>query len=260
MYDGDNLSYIEETLASIENQTCKSFECVIVFDGIQDLEFKAAIKQLLNQISFKYHLIDNKENNGLAYCMNAAIEQARGQYIARMDSDDIMLPTRLEMQNIYLNQHTDVDIVGTYITEFYEDAPDNTITYPLEHKAMRNSFGKRNPLAHVSVLMRRSYFEKAGRYPLDTDKDEDTILWLQGFKNDCKFANIPQSLTRVRVNTSFYKRRGGNAKSKADLQNRKRVIRELQLSSINYIYAYARYLIQIAPGSFVKRISYKYLR
>lgn len=49
---------------------------------------------------------------------------------------------------------------------------------------MKCFFGKRNPLAHMSVIFRKSYFHKAGLYPVDTDKDEDTIFWLNGFYQD----------------------------------------------------------------------------
>lgn len=260
MYDGDKIDFINETLESIQSQTFKDFECVIVLDGIKNTKFKSNIKQSLKKFNFSYKLIENPVNKGLAYCMNLAIDNSNGKYIARMDADDIMDNKRLEIQNNFLDNNPSIDVVGSYIIEFNEEKKEQLVTYPLTHDEMKASFGKRNPLAHSSVLFRETYFDKAGKYPLNTDKDEDTVLWLNGFLNNCKFGNIGMPLTRFRVSYNFYRRRGGFGKAYNDLKNRVLVINKLDLPKFNYFYAFGRFIIQIIPSPMLKKISYKYLR
>ena len=125
---------------------------------------------------------------------------------------------------------------------------------------MLKSFGKRNPVAHPSVLMRKEFFEKAGAYPINTKTDEDTMLWLNAFLGGCKFANIEEPLTNMRVSDSFYERRAGFPKAYSDLKNRLKIINYLNLSGLNYLFAFARFVIQIIPSSTFTKFMYKNLR
>lgn len=81
-----------------------------------------------------------------------------------------------------------------------------------------------------------------------------------GFLSGCKFANIDEVLVRVRVNKDFYLRRNGLSKSLSDLKNRCLVIRKLNLSYVNYIFACARFVIFIIPIPHVTQFAYKFLR
>src|SRR5690554_516797 len=112
IYDGDKLEFIKETFDSLDNQTFKNFEAIIIFDGIKNILLRDSIRSLLNEVEFKYNLIENDENNGLAFCLNMAIKNANGNFFARIDADDIMLPERLSHQIEYLNNNTSIDIVG----------------------------------------------------------------------------------------------------------------------------------------------------
>lgn len=99
----------------------------------------------------------------------------------------------------------------------------------------------------MSVIFRKSYFHKAGLYPVDTDKDEDTIFWLNGFLSGCKFANIDEVLVRVRVNKDFYLRRNGLSKSLSDLKidvlllETELIICELYICLCSFCYIYYSY-------------------
>ena len=134
------------------------------------------------------------------------------------------------------------------------------IKFPVNHDDMLRSFGKRNPVAHPSVMMRRRFFDKAGLYPVDTLTDEDTVLWTNGFIANCQYANIDHPLTKMRVSDIFYHRRSGINKAYKDLVNRIHLVSKLKLSKINYLYAIARFLIQIIPFAKIKRIAYNNLR
>ena len=178
-----------------------------------------------------------------------------------MDADDICISDRFEKQIAYMKRCKNVDICGGYIEEMDENEKCiGIIKYPLTHEEMKLFFAKRNPLAHMSVVFRKSYFHKAGLYPIDTDKDEDTIFWLNGFLSGCKFANIDQVLVRVRVNSNFYLRRSGLSKSLSDLRNRCLVIKKLNLSYVNYIFVFARFIVLSVPIPRITRFAYKFLR
>ena len=262
VYKKDKPAYLSIAIDSILGQTYSNICLFIGVDGYinKELEMCLLKYEALEKVCITRFL----ENRGLAVVLNDLITLCRREgfdYIARMDADDICLSNRFEKQIIYMNNHKNIDICGGHIEEMDENKKSiGVIRYPLSHDEMKCFFGKRNPLAHMSVIFRKSYFHKAGLYPVDTDKDEDTIFWLNGFLSGCKFANIDEVLVRVRVNKDFYLRRNGLSKSLSDLKNRCLVIRKLNLSYVNYIFACARFVIFIIPIPHVTQFAYKFLR
>jgi glycosyltransferase involved in cell wall biosynthesis len=204
-----------------------------------------------------------KENIGLAGSLNELIAKVRErsyEYIARMDADDISMSDRIEKQMTFLREHAEIDIVGGAIEEFSTQIDYTKIVkYPLEHDAMYALFAKRVPLAHVSVMYRKRFFEKAGYYPVTSPTNEDTLMWMKGFQSHCRFANIPEVVVRVRVSRSFFERRGGIAKAWSDFKDRIKVIRTLRYNFFSYLYAVLLFGVNIAPSK-VKQFLYKRLR
>src|SRR5206468_8796508 len=108
--------------------------------------------------------IKNSENKGLIDTLNKGINEATGKYLARMDADDISLPTRLEKQLNYLNEHTDKDVVASTII-FINEKGEQTGTWPLDRKTISsNEITKalitENCLAHPSVMGKTGVFAK----------------------------------------------------------------------------------------------------
>ncbi len=259
VYDGDDPQYVKECIESIQAQTLKDFELVLVDDGITREDLKRVLSEYANKDD-QINLYHNEKNSGLAFSMNHAIEKAQGEFYARMDADDLMMPERLEKQLDFLQKHPEIDIVGSYYLEINEEEEViNKVTLPLEHKEMVKSFARRNPLAHVSVLMRKSFIEMSGPYPI-VSSDQDTLMWANGIKNGAQLANIPEYLLKVRVSEDFFKRRGGFKKAYQDAKNRAYVIRSLNLSPFNYIYVALRFLFQLNPFPKLTYWGYKYLR
>jgi hypothetical protein len=177
-----------------------------------------------------------------------------------MDADDIMMPYRIEYQYDFMQKHLDIDIVGGFIQEFGDDFEYNKIVkYPLSHSDMFDFFAKRVPLANVTTFFRNTFFQKAGLYPTTSPTNEDTLMWMKGFKYGCKFANIPEVLVKVRVSKDFFDRRGGFKKAWSDFKDRVEVIRTLRYNFIYYIYAGLIFGVNIAPSK-VKQFLYKRLR
>lgn len=260
VYNGDKINYIQECISSISSQTFTDFEVVLIDDGISVIELKKYIRSLTD-IEPRIRLFENYKNLGLAFSMNHAIKMARGEYLARMDSDDLMEPNRLQSQIEFLKLHPNVDIVGSFYNEISEKGNVlNKVILPTDHKKMVKMFPRRNPLAHVSVMMKRQFIEKSGLYPLSSYSDEDTLMWLSGIKNGAIMANIPKYLLSVRVSNDFYKRRGGIKKAYRDAKNRCYVIKELGLSKLNYMYVLFRFLFQLNPFTKLTSLGYKYFR
>ena len=178
-YDGDSPEFLRQSIQSIIDQDYANLEIIIIGDGVKNILLISCIESIVNNNKNIIKYFPQDINSGLASCMNKAIDLSKGEYLARMDADDIMEVNRISLQSNFLKLNSDIDIVGSYIMEFnIESNTKKLIRYPLRHAEMRKSFGKRNPLAHPSVMFRRSFFNKSGKYPLDTLTDEDTILWL----------------------------------------------------------------------------------
>jgi hypothetical protein len=111
----------------------------------------------------------------------------------------------------------------------------------------------------VTAFFRKSFFEKAGLYPVESPTNEDTLLWMKGFESGCRFSNIPELVVRVRVSSDFFSRRGGWQKAWSDFKDRVKVIQTLGYNFYSYIYAAGLLLVNISPG-FIKRIMYQRLR
>lgn len=261
LYKNDKLEFLKIAIESVLNQTFSEFNLYIKFDGIIAPECESYLKSLSDS---RVILSVRKENKGLAVSLNELIQDISSKnytYIARMDADDICIKDRFEKQISFMDKHKNVDISGGNIEEINEKGESICkIHYPLEHKEMLEFFGSRNPLAHMTVMFRKTYIDKTGLYPEDTFLDEDTMYWFNGFINNCVFANIEDVLVLVRVNSEFYGRRNGFSKSYNDLKNRIKIIKTLHLSYVNYLLAVSRFIIMIIPMAKLTRFAYLYMR
>lgn len=261
LYINDRQGFVRESVESLLNQSYAAFDLYVICDGPVGEDVDEYIGSLTDD---RLHVVKRERNLGLACSLNELLDvvlRKDYRYVARMDADDVCMPDRFLHQVGFMETHPQVDICGGHIEEMMENGdPRGVVEYPLDHAAMKRFFGRRNPLAHMSVLFRKSYFDKAGRYPTDTNKDEDTMFWLKGFLAGCVFANLDERLARVRVNDDFYRRRNGFAKSWADLKNRCAIIRKLKLSPFDYLLAFGRFLFFTLPMPWLTQLAYRYLR
>lgn len=133
VYNGEK--YLAEAIESILNQTYKNFELIIINDGSKDNSVEI-IKNYMKQDN-RIVLID-RENKGLPYSLNEGISVAKGEYIARMDADDISLPTRFEKQVDYM-QKNELDVCGSYIKLFGDNRKEQVIKNPITNEDIRFS-------------------------------------------------------------------------------------------------------------------------
>lgn len=263
VYKNDKPEYLIKSIRSILGQTFHDFDYYIGIDGPIEDNLRNVLTSATDP---RICILENKGNKGLAGILNDLLQKCKKEgyeYIARMDSDDIALPDRFEKQINFLESHKEIDLVGGAINEIDEHGNNRgKITkYPCTPNKCRKFFAKRNPVAHPTVMFRRSFFEKAGwQYPTDFERNEDTRLWHEGYKHGCAIANLPDVILNFRMTDSMFKqRRNGKAFAKSQLELRKLIRRDLNYGFIAGVYAYAMYLLMISP-SWVLKFAYKILR
>lgn len=264
VYKNDNAYYLKQAIDSILYQSYNNIMLYIGIDGPIGKDLNSVLSEYLNNAKIK--ILRYKENRGLASTLNDLLRELKTsdyQYIARMDADDISTLDRFEKQISFLEAHQNIDMIGGAINEIDEEGNDRdkVTKYPCNPDECRKFFAKRNPVAHPTVMFRRSFFDKAGwRYPTDYVRNEDTRLWHEGYKHGCVIANLPDVVLNFRMTDSMFKnRRNGKAFAKSQLQLRKQIKKELGYGFTAYVYAYATYLLMISP-SWILKLAYKFLR
>ena len=249
VYYREQSKYLDCALKSIwDDQILKPDQIVLVQDGCLGEDLIKVISNWKLKLKHKLTIISLKNNVGLGGALNIGLKSCKYELIARMDSDDISTPNRFKEQVDFFLKNKDIDVLGGYIEEF--EGQEGLIKYPLKNDSMLKYFGKRNPIAHVTVMYKASFFKSAGFYPTNTLLNEDTILWLNGFKSNCKFENLPLTLVKVRVNEGYKSRRGSIKKIFSDSKDRLKVISTLKLKKVNYFYVFAYILVMILPSFF----------
>lgn len=204
---------------SIIHQTVPPNEIILVIDGPISKELESIIDSIRANETLK--IIKIPENKGLGNALRIGVENACNDLIARMDSDDISLPNRFELQLNYFIQHPNTDVLGGQVTEFI-DTPDHIIgkrVVPLNNTEIYAYMKKRCAMNHPSVMLRKKAVIKAGNYQ-DWFLNEDYYLWIRMMSQKCEFANLNHVLVNLRVGYGLYERRGGwnYFKSEAGIQ------------------------------------------
>lgn len=222
VYKNDNPAFFDRALQSITVlQTVKPSEIVLVVDGPVDKSFDDVIEKYQSLYPI-FNVIRLDRNGGLGNALKLAVENANSDLIARMDSDDVSLPTRFEQQLSFFEKESSVDIVGGDISEFIGEE-ENIVAYrkvPTQDSEIRSYMRKRCPFNHVSVMFRKSAVLGAGGY-IDLFWNEDYYLWIRMSQNGSIMANTGTVLVNVRTGADMYARRGGKQyfQSEKYLQN-----------------------------------------
>lgn len=153
----DKEEYFREAIKSIQNQTYKNWEMIIVNDG--DIENDSCYRKCIAELADKRIIyISNEKNQGISVCLNQALQIATGEFIAKMDSDDISLPTRFEKQVKFFETHPESNVLGTSAVVF-GDINDYYIDYNNYSQKMRSILllFRNSGLIHPSAMIRRVF-------------------------------------------------------------------------------------------------------
>jgi len=189
VYNGEK--YLKECIDSILKQTFTNFEFIIVNDGSTDKTEEIILAHKDNRIVY----LKNETNLKIVKSLNKGISVSRGVYIARMDADDISLPSRFERQIQFMDANQNVDVCGSWAETIEKRS--RILKMPVTCMEIKLQMLSGPALIHPSVLGKKSFFINF-QYRDDYIAAEDYDLWVRGIDNFC-YANIPSILFRYRV-------------------------------------------------------------
>lgn len=248
------LEWIDKAIESIRRQTFTNFEYIIVDDNPNRQELKT---YLINKSKSDklLKIVFNKENIGLTKSLNIGLGYCRGEYIARMDSDDISMPNRFALQVDYLRNHPDVAVVGGSIREF--NATNDCVNirhYPETNEEAIGYICKASPCAHPAVMMRRSIFEGGISYNEKYRTSQDLALWYDLLCVGYKINNMKDVVLKFRLSDDIFNRR-----SRVYAKNEFKIYcngiyRLYGFFSWRYVYPLFRYLFRLMPVNIIQWI------
>lgn len=209
VYYKEKTEYLKEAIDSILNQTVKTDDFVIVCDGPLTEGLDKVIADYVKTYSGLFTVYRLSRNIGLAKALNNGILQCKNELIARMDSDDISAPDRIEKQIAAINEKK-ADIVGANIIEFVGNINNtgNSRIVPEKNEDIITFAKKRSPFNHPTIMYKKSAVIAAGFYE-DYRFFEDYNLWATMLNMGYKGYNIQENLLYMRGGEEMYKRRGG---------------------------------------------------
>lgn len=261
VYVKEKPEYLKEAIDSILNQTVRTDDFVIVCDGPLNEGLNKVIAEYVTTYSGLFNVYRLERNMGLAKALNHGILQCKNEIIARMDSDDVSAPDRIEEQINAMRKHQ-ADIVGSNIVEFTGDISNtkNSRVVPKENGEIIQFAKKRSPFNHPSVIYKKSSVIKAGLYE-DYRYFEDYNLWVTMLHMGMKGYNVQKNLLYMRAGEDMYKRRGGifYAKCIFKFKNHLRKIGFISLPSF-LIDTIVRICVSLVPNGMRVMVYKKILR
>lgn len=189
--------YLHEAMDSMLAQTFTDFELIVLDDCSPD-DAEAILDTYTDSRIVRYK---GEKNAGLSNVLNVGIGMARGKYIARMDSDDVSLPNRLQVQVDYLETHPEVDLVSVGM-QLFGAREDVWIREKNPEKVKINALFH-SPVLHASSVWRKDSFEKQGlRFRQERVPAEDYDLWTRALLKGLKLVNLPEVLYKYRMHPS----------------------------------------------------------
>ena len=190
--------YIGQAIESILNQTYSNFEFIIINDGSNDKTKEVILSYKDDRIIY----LENERNSGIVVTLNKGLEKANGEYIARMDADDIAEPNRFEKQIKYLDKNIEIDVLGSGICTFGENIKSKKRLFTTNADQLKAELIFSSCIAHPTVMIRKNILEKYNlKYDLNFAGAEDYCLWWEIAKVS-KIATLPDILLNYRMHES----------------------------------------------------------
>ena len=247
VYNGEK--FVDRAIQSILNQDFLDWEFIICNDGSNDNTQKVLSKY---KDQSKFVILQNNNNHGLGYTLNKCLKFAHGEYVARMDADDVSYPNRLGEQVRFLEKNPHVSVLGTYASLF----DDNGVIWgnncpPIE--PILDDWLKGPSVIHASVIMNKKKLEDMGGYDTKALRIEDYDLWLRMLSKDYLIHTLPNELYGIHWNVNDYYRKENKYRI-LDFKYRIKRFRDLKIPLYKYIICIKPLLPILIP----KFLLYKY--
>lgn len=239
-----------ESLDSLFNQSLQDFEVILCDDGSLDNTLEIANDYKL-KFPEKIVIIQNEHNMGLNYTLNHCLENANGEYIARMDGDDLCDPTRFEKQVAFLDANPDYGFVSSWMNYFDENGYWGVSSEKQTPIALDFRFG--SPFCHAPVMVRKKVYDAVGGYTVDKRllRVEDYNLFMKMYALGYKGYNIQEPLYSMRDGRDAISRRKFKFRiNEAYAKNL--AVKELNMPKWNYIYSLRPILVGLLPTPIYK--------
>lgn len=240
-------STLPDALDCIINQTYSNWEIIVCDDGSKDNTLGIVFKYA-KKFPEKIIVLKNEENRGLNYTLNKCLECATGEYIARMDGDDLCSLNRFEKEVDFLNKHSDIAIVSTDMIFFDHKGEWGKTDVMQSPKPIDLLSGTK--FCHAACMVRKEAYDSVGGYSENSKllRVEDYHLWVKMYSKGFKGQNLKEYLYMMRDDRSAQRRR----KFKYRLNEtyvRFLAVKLLSLPIFCYLYCFEPVLIGLLPSN-----------
>lgn len=190
--------YIGEAIDSILNQTFNDFEFIIIYDGSTDRTKEI----ILEYDDPRIVLLENETNCGIVVTLNKGLDAAKGEYIARMDADDISVPERLTIQVEYMDNNPEIGVLGAGLKKFGDEINEEKRIFSQNSDQLKAELLFATCIAHPTVVMRKAVLDTFHiRYEIEYAGAEDFLMWWR-LSQRTKISTIPDILLNYRIHKS----------------------------------------------------------
>lgn len=262
VYHGDRALALEEALRSLAEQSLRAAEIVLIEDGpLHDALYQSIAKwqALLPELK----RVALPVNQGLSGALNAGIQAAQYEWLARMDADDCCLPDRFAKQFERMEAEPELALLGTSIIEYDEalEKPRGERRLPLFHDDILRYARWRCPFNHMTVVYRKSVVQTLGGYRNFGAVGDDYELWARFLMGGYRVGNLAEPLVKARTGEAFFRRRRRGWRY---FQHERREIEALYRTGLlnqghRIFHLVVKFLVRMAPAALVK-VVYRFLR
>ncbi len=258
----DDPLFLTRSIQSVRNQMAVNVDLLIVVDGPLSSELQGVISNVegSRDDNFSCRVIKEKEQRGLWHVRNRGLEESKSELVALHDADDVMHPSRL-LKQLEFHRQFECDVLGSSIVEFN---PNTEIIYGtrralVDQIELLQALKRINPLAHSSVMLRRSAVFEVGGYR-NVYLAEDYDLWIRMAGAGFKLRNIHEELVAFARNETFFGRRGGFNFIESEWEIQKTLVKAGQSSYLRSRFHFLeRLAYRLAPSSIRKLVHSRFL-
>lgn len=263
IYKKTTVAELKLSIESMLNQTIKPEQFIIVCDGPinQELDNTLNFYDKLNQGLFT--IVRLKTNSGLAVALNSGISEARNELVARMDSDDISLPSRCEKQLKAFDLDKELTLLGTPTLDFSDDpnnAKPSVSSYPINHEDIKQTLRRNDPFAHSTMMYRKSAVIACGGYDPELRRRQDYDLFSKMVNMGYKSANLSEPLLLYKVDSNNFERIKSKESCKSRILVQKRIYKRRECSFIDFAYIFVAMTVSRIMPLWLYKAIYKVIK
>ncbi|MBP5656238.1 glycosyltransferase [Candidatus Saccharibacteria bacterium] len=262
VYEKDNAEHFRAAVESLYNQTLLPGEVVIAGDG----KLSDELYKTVDTLKKKYHTLKYFEldkNRGIGAASNFGISKCQNDLVAKMDSDDISVPTRIEKQVKAFQDDPELVMLGGQIEEFKNNDPKQVVSrreVPTDSDQIIKFARRRSPLNNPTIMFRKKEIETVGGYP-EMSRAEDYYLFIKLIAAKKKLANLSDVLVKYRLDADNIKRRKSWANTKEMILARREAYKLGVARWSDYMYMKCAFIaLFIMPSSWAEKLYQKRLR